>query len=379
MSASPPDSLAAPGEPSVTLPPLLSLAELLSPSAPVVRWLWDGYLAAGKMTLLTSQWKMGKTTLLSLLLAKMKAGGELAGRRVTPARVVLVTEESPDYWVERGRRLDLGPDLWLLCQPFRGKPTPAEWRALIDRLGQFRAEKGLDLVAIDPLATFLPGRDENNAGVMLEALLPLKALTGKGVAVLILHHPRKEASPEGRAARGSGALSAHADVLIEMRPDPHGGDADRRRRLLALARFRQTPRHVVIELNDAGTDYRWLGDVAEEAYRGGWEALRTVLLGAADRLTRAEILNDWPAVEAKPDEATLWRWLERAVAEGTVLRKGTGRRNSPFHYWLPEAEARWKRSPYYPDYLPDLDELDGSGDDEPLLPPGLRPKGAKEE
>jgi ABC-type multidrug transport system ATPase subunit len=44
------------------------------------------YLAAGKTTLLTSQCKIGKTTLLTVLLAKMKAGGELAGRRVATAR-----------------------------------------------------------------------------------------------------------------------------------------------------------------------------------------------------------------------------------------------------------------------------------------------------
>src|SRR5262245_49475628 len=28
-------------------------------------WLWDGYLAPGLVTLLTAQWKSGKTTLLS--------------------------------------------------------------------------------------------------------------------------------------------------------------------------------------------------------------------------------------------------------------------------------------------------------------------------
>jgi hypothetical protein len=194
------------------------------------------------------------------------------------------------------------------------------------------------------------------------------------VAVLILHHPGKKPAPEGQAARGSGALSGHADVLLEMRPDPLGGAEDRRRRLLGLSRFRETPLHVVIELNPEGTDYRWLGDLAEEAFRSNWEVLRTVLLGAAGRLTRAEILEEWPAVEAKPDEATLWRWLERALAEGKVLRTGKGRRNSPFRYWLAEAEARWKKSPFHLEDLPDLDELTGSGDDEPLLPPGLRPK-----
>ena len=38
-------------------------------------WLWHGYLGAGRVTLLTSQWKSGKTTLVSLLLAGMQQGG----------------------------------------------------------------------------------------------------------------------------------------------------------------------------------------------------------------------------------------------------------------------------------------------------------------
>src|SRR5437667_4854233 len=100
----------------------LTAADLARTAAAPLAWLWDGYLAPGKVTLLTSQWKMGKTTLLAILLNKMKAGGELAGRRVAPARVAIVSEEPADDWVARARRLDLGPGLWLLCQPFRGKP-----------------------------------------------------------------------------------------------------------------------------------------------------------------------------------------------------------------------------------------------------------------
>jgi hypothetical protein len=38
-------------------------------------WLWHGYLGPGKVTLLTSQWKSGKTTLVSRLLARAQQGG----------------------------------------------------------------------------------------------------------------------------------------------------------------------------------------------------------------------------------------------------------------------------------------------------------------
>src|SRR5436305_2676093 len=46
------------------------------------RWLWDGYLASANVTLLVGPWKAGKTTLLSVLLARLETGGTLAGRAV---------------------------------------------------------------------------------------------------------------------------------------------------------------------------------------------------------------------------------------------------------------------------------------------------------
>jgi hypothetical protein len=59
-----------------------------SSALPQLSWLWHGYLAAGNITLLTSQWKSGKTTLLSVLLAKMAQGGVMAGLRVKPAKAL---------------------------------------------------------------------------------------------------------------------------------------------------------------------------------------------------------------------------------------------------------------------------------------------------
>src|SRR5262249_2477281 len=162
-----------------------------------------------------------------------------------------------------------------------------------------------------------------------------------------LHHPKKDPAEPGHAARGSGALSGHADILLELRPYPRAGEADRRRRLCGLSRFAETPRQMIIELNADATDYACLGEAVDEAFAANWDVLHTVLSGASDKLTRQEIWMQWPVVEVRPDEGTLWRWLERAVSEGKLLRTGTGHRGNAFHYWLKESEARWKRDPYY--------------------------------
>src|SRR5215475_7816231 len=70
--------------PSGPSPRPLWLADLQAASSSEVAWLWQGYIARGGVTLLTSQWKAGKTTLLSVLLARLKIGGALAGLDIRP-------------------------------------------------------------------------------------------------------------------------------------------------------------------------------------------------------------------------------------------------------------------------------------------------------
>src|ERR1700730_5971833 len=101
---------------------LESLGEPKSTS-PEMNWLWRGFLAPGQLTLLTSLWKSGKTTLLSVLLSRMKNGGELLGMPVRPAKALVLSEESPALWHMRRQRLAFGTHANVICQPFAGKPT----------------------------------------------------------------------------------------------------------------------------------------------------------------------------------------------------------------------------------------------------------------
>lgn len=303
-------------------------AEFSNLAGAPTRWIWDGYLAGGSVTLLTSRWKAGKTTLISVLLAKLQAGGELAGRRVTAGRAVVVTEESARMWAERGRRLNLGNHVRFACRPFAARPTADEWRSLIADLADLHARGGLDLAVIDPLAPFLPGRNENNAAVMLGSLTPLQRLAEVGVAVLLLHHPRKV----DEEPRGSGALSGFADVLIEMTCPRGSRAADRRRRLRAASRFASTPTDVWVELSADGTDYAVVPGGPDGSFGDAWEVLRPLLEPGG--LMRRELLDAWPHELPRPGLTALWRWLEQAVAEGLAERDGSGERGQPFRYWL---------------------------------------------
>ena len=330
-------------DPSVNPPPLHSLPgfwdSTSSAAAPgPLTWLWHGYLAAGNVTVLTSQWKSGKTTLVAVLLARLAAGGQLAGQAVRPGRAVVVSEESPLHWYRRSQKLPFGDHVAFLCRSFLGKPTRADWAGLIDALVAARAQHGLDLVVIDPLANFLPGGNENLAASLVETLSLLQKLTSLGVSVWILHHPRKGETRAGQASRGSGALGAYADILLEMRWFARPTDPDRRRVIEAYSRHEETPRRRVIELTADGTDYVSHGALCEDDFAPNWEIVHSILAAAGGALTRREIRQRWPTDRPRPDETTVWRWLERVVGEGLVEQVGLGRRNDPFRFQLAAPE-----------------------------------------
>jgi hypothetical protein len=323
---------------NVTLPQEVWDHELASSQQAAPEWLWHGFVAPGNLTLLTSLWKSGKTTLLALLLSRRKQGGSLAGLAVKAGKTLVVSEEPQALWTERARQFDFGGRVCFFCQPFRHVARPEEWQALLDRLLTLGTQHGIDLAVIDPLAPYL--RQENQAQSMLQTLLPLGALTRGGMAVMLLHHPAKGHRQLGQAARGSGALLGHVDISIEMR-HPGGDPLTRRRRLLALSRHAETPRQLLIELNAEATEYV---AVAEQQEEDGalWEALRLVLEDAPQKLTRQDIRDEWPPDFAKPSTQTLWRWLDRGVQAGQILCEGSGRKADPFRYWLGATEARWK-------------------------------------
>src|SRR5262245_30530403 len=66
-----------------------------------IPWLWDGVIARDAVTLLSAPEKTGKTTLLSLLLDRRRAGGQLLERAVSPGRTILCSEESSFLWAQR--------------------------------------------------------------------------------------------------------------------------------------------------------------------------------------------------------------------------------------------------------------------------------------
>lgn len=328
---------------SVTLlPEAQSYAELEDSGNKLAGWLWQGFIAFGSISLLTSRWKMGKTTLLSALLSRLRTGGRLAGLETAAAPALVVSEESPALWVERGRRTPFGSNVRWLCRPFVAKPNRDEWHALVNHLLHLTAGQS-SLIVIDPLAMVLPGFDENNAGSIIGAMAPLHQLASAGHAVLLLHHPRKGRTLE---PRGSGAISSIVDIIIQMDSSPNEREHPNRRWLRARGRIDGVVAERLIELNADHTDYIAV-DASAEDLTDGLAVIEWVLRDARRKYTRHDIIKNWPEMRDQPHPISLWKWLDQAVADGRIQRDGEGRPYKPFRYWL-----RGREHYFFPDLPP---------------------------
>ncbi|MBI3410100.1 MAG: AAA family ATPase [Planctomycetes bacterium] len=303
-------------------------------------WLWHGLLAPGKLTLFTSLWKSGKTTLLAHLLAQRRpqlgdSGGEFLNLAVKPGVSLIVSEEPSDLWPMRRRRHQLGEEVGVLTRPFQGRPTLAQFEQLNAQILAAKKERGLDLVVFDSLTVFLPTNNENCADVVVGAMTPFLALAEAGLAVLLPHHPSKGEPALGQAARGSGVLQASVDIILEMR-HPGGNPFTRRRKLSAWSRYEETPRQMLIERSEDGNSYKRLADLGDD-FQDHWETVRIILKEAGAPMTQSEIHSAWLQGFVRPHIGTLSRWLGRAAELGLVFRMGNGTKSEPYRYALAEA------------------------------------------
>jgi hypothetical protein len=101
--------------------------------------------------------------------------------------------------------------------------------------------------------------------------------------------------------------------------------------LFGWSRYDETPRQLLIELSPDGTRYERLADGTDD-FHTNWDVVSGLLGSAAGPLTRQQIQASWPAGTARPHEATLWRWLERAVELGLAVRIGKGTKTEPYRY-----------------------------------------------
>lgn len=302
------------------------------------KWVWDGYLSRGGITMLSALWKSGKSTLLSHLVRAFDGRTtEFAGRAIVPSRVLYVSEEHEELWAERRDNLNIGDHVGMISRPFKGRPSPAEWAVFLGGMVAAVEKHRFDVVIIDTLSKLWPVREENDAGQVEEALMPLWNLTNAGVAMMLVHHSRKSDGNQFTGSRGSGGLPAFCETLMELRREDESDSKNFNRILSGAGRYQETPAKWKIELTGDGYVSHGNPDDLEVKIvnkDSDWKAIADKLVPESSPGMTIDEINQGIKAERGSGvrRKELLKFLSDRVSDGEYECEGVGVEGNPFRF-----------------------------------------------
>lgn len=234
-----------------------------------VDWLWEGWLALGKLALLDGDPGLGKSALTLDLAARVSAGlGFPDGAPCEPAGVVLISAEDGIADTVRPRLDAAGADASRILALTMIPDAEGGERLLSIPEDLPHVARGIDrvgarLVVVDPLMAFLSGGvDSHKDQDVRRALAPLARLADTtGVAVVVVRHLNKgtHSNPLYRGGASIGIIGA-ARLAYLVAKDPQ----DEERRVLAatksnLARPPESFLFAVEGASNGAARVGWLG------------------------------------------------------------------------------------------------------------------------
>ena len=288
-----------------------------------IDWLLQGVLPMGGLGLLTASPKVGKSTLARCLALAVSRGMDFLGRTTAKGTVLYVALEDSRRQI-RTHMIEIGaapddPVGWYGHGDF-----PSRTGDRLNTLDAVIAEYEPVLVVIDPLFKFIAIRDGDAYAEVSAALNPLMQIARRtGVHVLLTHHNRKGGGEAGEEVLGSTALFAGVDTLLSLKRD---GDA---RTIQSIQRDGDDLPETVLRLDAVG----WLevgGIRAEVKARETDEQILFVIGQAGEPMQAADVVD-----ATGRRKAVVLSSLRKLTEKGLLKQTGTGRRNDPHYYSVP--------------------------------------------
>ena len=187
-----------------------------------------GVIGQGELGAMYGRWKSGKTFLALDMGMSVATGQHWFGHRVSPGLVIYIASEAGPVIQRRVRAwLDRHPGAAKKDVPFAIVPravnllADADLERLFQTIDALVAKHGPPvLIIVDTLARSMAGGDENSALDMGRAIAVADWLRDRyQTATMFIHHAGKDVA---KGARGSSALVAAADVVIQVSADGAG-------------------------------------------------------------------------------------------------------------------------------------------------------------
>ena len=216
---------------TTTLPATVRCADV-KPSA--VIWLWEPYLARGKLSVLDGDPGTGKSFITIDLAARITSGRSLPGAECpTPQDSVLILNAEDDVRdTILPRATAAGADLsrlHVLAAPGLGLDRLPRFPDDLEALRTAIVDTGATLVVVDPMMAFFPPAvSANNDQCFRQALSPLADLAATtGASILFVRHLRKASSPSA-IYRGLGSIGIMGAMRTGLMVSRHPDDPDLR-------------------------------------------------------------------------------------------------------------------------------------------------------
>ena len=298
-----------------------------------VPWLVRPFVVIGGITEVDGKVKLaGKTTFLTYMAAAVLDGSLFLGQQTSQTNVVYLTEQhlvSFRAAIERANLLGRSDFHVLNWTDTIG----VKWKSIVQAAVTECKRQNAKLLIVDTLPQFagLVGDKKNNSGDALEAMRPLQEAAKLGIAIVIARHERKSGGSAADSGRGSSAFAGIADIILSIRRQ--GENQPRNIRLIQKESRFDGPDELLVELTDEG--YRALGAPGEVARQ---RAADDLLSAIPQSRKEAMTIEDLAASTGKK-RAYLQRFLDHLEANRKILKRGRGRKGSPFRYFQNEIHS----------------------------------------
>jgi len=295
---------------------LTPIGELLAEPQETIRWLVDGLLPAGGISVLAARPKAGKSTLARELAVRVACGGQFLGRATTTGAVFILDLEG-----KRGESINALRRMGVTAaDPIKVFFGTAPEGALDDLRAAALAEHPA-LIEVDTMQRLARVPDLNDYARVTLALDPFIALArDAGAHVMLLHHQGRGGRGGVDSPMGSTAIAGSVDTILTMRRCK-----DDTRTLSSVQRYGTDMDETVLTLDSTG-HLATAGLAREHEQReaeGRILHFLTEHAGADQAEVREGVEGRWAVVRAA---------LTALLKVDKLSRTGSGKKGDPFQY-----------------------------------------------